>query len=156
MRAALAVAVVFVARCAQAQTVTVTVPAGVSFSVIDVTASSSGAPNLVTVTYSNPLLFQNSQKLKISVRADSTTFAGPGTTRIPASSVSWTATASGGTASNGTLSSAAYGEVLRSGGNLKPTSTGAASLHWSLAPIAAAGLRAGTHTLTVRWKFEAF
>lgn len=154
-RSILAIAGLFMAASVQAQTVAVTVPAAVSFSVIDVSASTSGVPNLVTVAYSNPLLFQNSQKLKISVRADTTTFAGPGTTRIAASSVSWTVTASNGTASNGTLSSVAYGEVYRSPANLKATTTGSASLHWTLAPIAAAGLRAGTHTLTVRWKFEA-
>jgi hypothetical protein len=142
-------------RTAGAQTVTITVPAAVSFNVIDVAASTSGVPNLVTVNYSNPLLFPNSAKLKVSVRADASAFSGPGVTHIDAAKVSWTATATNGTASNGTLSSAAYGEVYRSPANLKATSTGSVSLHWTLAPVAAAGLRAGTHTLTVRWKFEA-
>lgn len=156
IRLALAAVMVIVARRGQAQTLAVTVPPGVSFNVIDVSASTSGVPNLVTVAYSNPLTFQNSQQLRISVRADSTTFTGPGTTHPAAASVSWTATSSSGTATNGTLSSVSYSEVYRSPTKLKPSNTGSASLHWTLAPIAAAGLRAGTHTLTVRWKFEAF
>lgn len=148
-------AAVFAARPLQAQTVIVTVPAGASFNVSDVSASTTGTPNPVTVSYSTPLLFLSSQKLKISVRADSTDFGGPGTTHIPASAVSWTTTASSGTPSNGTLSSAAYGEVYRSPANLNLFSTGSASVRWTLGPIAAAGLRSGTHTLTVRWRFEA-
>jgi hypothetical protein len=149
-----AMILVLVARPMWAQTVVV--PAGVAFNVTDVTANTAGTPNPVTVSYSNPLLFQSNQKLKISVRADASTFAGPGTTRIAASSVSWTATASAGSAANGTLTNAAYGEVYRSPANLKATTTGSVTLHWTLAPIAATGLRAGTHTLTVRWKLEAF
>jgi hypothetical protein len=155
MRWTLAAVAVLVARPLHAQTVTVTVPAGVSFNVADVSASTVGTPNPATVSYSTPLLFTNSQKLKISVRADSTVFAGPGTTRIAASSASWTATTPSGTASNGTLTNAAYVEVYRSPANLQITTTGSVSMVWTLAPIAAAGLRSGTHTLTVRWRFEA-
>ena len=154
-RGALALAIALIARPAWAQqTVTVTVPAGVSFSVLDVAASTGGTPNPVTVTYSSPLLFTNAQKLKISVKADTSTFAGPGTTHPAASQVSWTATASPGTPSNGTLSSSAYTQVYLSPSHLVVTSTGSVSLSWTLASIAAAGLRSGTHTLTVRWKFE--
>jgi hypothetical protein len=152
---ALATAVVLMARPVQAQTVIVTVPAGASFNVNDVSASTTGTPNPVTVSYSVPLLFLSNQKLKISVRADSATFGGPGTTHIAASAVSWTTTASTGTPTDGTLSSAAYGQVYRSPGNLNALSTGSANVHWTLAPIVAAGLRSGIHTLTVRWKFEA-
>ena len=152
---ALVAGAMFVARPLQAQTVIVTVPAGASFNVSDVSASTTGTPNPVTVSFSTPLLFLNNQKLKISVRADSATFGGPGTTHIAASAVSWTATASNGNPSNGTLSSAAYGEVYRSQANLNLFSTGSVSVRWTLGPIAAAGLRSGTHTLTVRWKFEA-
>ena len=152
---ALAAAAICMVRPLQAQTVTVTVPAGASFNVSDVSASTTGTPNPVTVSYSSPLLFLSSQKLKISVRADSTNFGGPGSTHIPASAVSWTTTASAGTPVNGTLSSVAYGEVYRSPANLNVFSTGSANVQWTLAPIVAAGLRSGTHTLTVRWRFEA-
>jgi hypothetical protein len=46
--------------------------------------------------------------------------------------------------------------VYVSPNKLKSTSSGTITLNWTLAAIAAAGLRSGTHTLTVRWKFEAF
>lgn len=148
--------VVLIPPSALAQTVTVTVPAGVSFNVIDVTASTTGSPNPTTITFSNPTLFATTQQLKVSVEAATTTFSGPGTTRIPASNVSWTATASPGTTSNGSLSSTTYKQVYLSPKNLKTTTTGTVNLTWTLAAIAAAGLRSGTHTVTVRWKFEAF
>jgi hypothetical protein len=61
-----------------------------------------------------------------------------------------------GTASNGTLAGGTYTQVYQSPSNLKSTDSGSVSLSWTLAAIAAAGLRSGTHTLTVRWKFEAF
>jgi len=87
----------------------------------------------------------------VSVKADTVNFAGPGTTRIPASKVSWTATPiGGGTGSPGTLSSAAYSQVYVTGNN----KSAAIDITWTLASIAAAGLRAGTHTLTIRWKLE--
>lgn len=146
----------FVGRVAGAQTVTVTVPAGVSFNVIDATASTSGAPSPTAVTYSGPTLFGKSQQLKVSVQAAATAFSGPGSTHIPASKVSWTAAAASGTASNGTLSSTAYTQLYLSPSNLKSTSTGSVNVAWTLAAVAAAGLRSGTHTMTVRWRFEAF
>ena len=61
--------------------------------------------------------------------------------------------ASRGNALGGTLSSTAYSEVFRSNGNF---TSGAVSVTWRLAPLSATGLRAGTHTLPVRWKFEVF
>jgi hypothetical protein len=145
------------ARDAWAQhTVVVTVPTGVSFTVRDVSVATAGTPATTQVTFSNPKNFAKTEQLKLSVQADTSTFAGPGTTRIPASKVSWTASTSSGTASNGTLVAGSYAQVYVSPTNLKSSSTGSATLSWSLAPVAAAGLRSGTHTLTVRWKFEAF
>jgi hypothetical protein len=143
------------ARSVAAQTVSVTVPAGVTFSVTDASASTAGSPS-TQVAFSNPSGFTNAQKLRISVQADASTFSGPGTTRIAATKVSWTATTSKGTASNGTLAGGTYTQVYQSASNLKSTDSGSVSLSWTLAAIAAAGLRSGTHTLTVRWKFEAF
>src|SRR5262245_65757134 len=78
---------------ARAQTVTVRVPAGVSFNVVNVSASTSGTPNPAQVTFTNALLFLPTQSLKISVIADSSTFSGPGTVHIAASNASWTASA---------------------------------------------------------------
>ena len=46
----------------------------------------------------------------------------------------------------------AYSQVSASDNN----KTGAFEMTWALASIAAAGLRSGTHTLTVRWRVEAF
>jgi hypothetical protein len=155
-RCALAFIVALVARPAFAQQIaTVSVPSGVSFNVVDVSASTSGAPNPVTISYSNPLLFTTNQRLKVSVQAVSSTFAGRGTTHIAASAVSWTATAASGNPSNGTLAAGSYTQVYLSPNGLLVTSTGSVSLQWTLGPIAAAGLRSGTHSLTIRWKFEA-
>jgi|KBSSwiStaDraftv2_1062776.scaffolds.fasta_scaffold76593_4 hypothetical protein len=145
------------ARPAWAQhTATVSVPAGVTFSVADVGASTAGSPSATQITWSTAVGFTTSEKLRVSVQAASTTFSGPGTTRIAASKVSWTASASSGNPSNGTLAASAYTQVYVSPNKLLPTSSGTITLNWTLAAIAAAGLRSGTHTLTVRWKFEAF
>jgi len=134
------------------QLVTVTVPAGAAFSVNDVGSTTTGTPNPFHVSYANALLFLPGQSLRISVKADSSTFSGPGATHIAATNVTWTASTSNGTASGGTLSSAVYNEVYR---KTNPSS-GSVDVVWKLDPIAASGLRSGTHTLTVRWKFEAF
>jgi hypothetical protein len=108
------------------------------------------------VTFSQPTGFAKSDKLRISVLADASAFSGPGTFHPAASKVSWTATATSGTASNGALSSSAYTQVYQSTGNLKITDSATISLTWTLASILAPGLRSGTHTLQIRWKFEAF
>ena len=97
---------------AQAVTATVSIPAGVSFVVPDVSQSAAGGR-----ARSGCLLHDGHQGLAdfyVSVKADTASFAGPGTTHIPASKVSWTATTSSGTASNGTLSSTAYSQLFRS------------------------------------------
>jgi hypothetical protein len=146
-----------IARSAGAQQIlTVSVPVGVSFNVRDVSISTSGSPGSTQITWSTAIGFGTSDKLRISVQPDSSTFSGPGTTRIPAAKVSWTASASSGNPSNGTLAAGAYTQVFTSPNKLKATSSGTVTLNWTLAAIAAAGLRSGTHTLTVRWKFEAF
>ena len=157
-RGALVVLLASAARPASAQvhTLSVSVPAGVGFNVTNVAVSTSGSPGSTQITWSTAIGFTTSEKLRVSVQPDSSTFSGPGTTRIAASKVSWTASASSGTASNGTLAAGAYTVVYVSPNKLKATSSGTITLNWTLAAIAAAGLRSGTHTLTVRWKFEAF
>ena len=137
---------------AQAVTATVSIPAGVSFVVPDVSQSASGTPGPFRVVFSTTGM-KGSQDFYVSVKADTASFAGPGTTHIPASKVSWTSTPVGrGTGSAGTLSSAAYSPVYQTSTN----KSGAFDMTWTLASIAAAGLRSGTHTLTVRWRLEAF
>ncbi len=137
---------------AQGKTVSVTIPMGVNFLVPNVAASSTGSPSPMRISFSSPIGFKKSDHFNVSVRADAATFAGPGTTRIPATKVSWTAATSSGTATNGTLSSTAYSQVYASPNN---PSSGSVDLTWTLGAISAAGLRAGTHTLTVRWRVEA-
>ncbi len=141
---------------AQPRTVKVTVPAGVAFSVVDVSATTTGSPAPSQILWSAPTNFPAARRLRISVRADTVNFAGPGTTRIAANKVSWTAAASSGTPSNGTLSSAAYTVLYLSNNNLVPANSGTVSITWQLAPVLAVGLRSGAHTLTARWRFEAF
>ena len=137
---------------AQAVTATVSIPAGVSFVVPDVSQSASGSPGPFRVVFSTTNL-KGSQNFYVSVKADTASFAGPGTTQIPASKVSWTVSPVGrGTGSPGTLSSASYAQVYVNENN----KSGAFDMTWTLASIAAAGLRSGTHTLTVRWRLEAF
>jgi hypothetical protein len=137
---------------AQAVTATLSIPAGVSFAVPNVTQSVSGSPEPFRVVFSTTGM-KGSQDLYVSVKADSASFAGPGATHIPASKVSWTSTPVGrGAGSAGTLSSAAYAAVYQTNNN----KSGAFDMTWTLASIAAAGLRAGTHTITVRWRVEAF
>lgn len=145
------------ARPAWAQhTVTVSVPVGVGFTVRDVSVSTAGSSSSTQITWSTAVGFSTSEKLRVSVQPVSTTFSGPGTTHIAASKVSWTASASSGNPSNGTLAAGAYTQVYTSPNKLSATSSGTITLNWTLAAIAAAGLRSGTHTLTVRWKFESF
>jgi hypothetical protein len=151
-----ALVVATLAQPATGQTIQVTVPAGVAFAVNNASASTTGSPATTPVSYSQPTGFAKSDKLRISVRADASAFTGPGSTHPAASKVSWTATATNGTPSNGTLSSTAYTQVYQSAGNLKTTDSGTINLAWTLASILAPGLRSGVHTLTVRWKFEAF
>jgi len=119
-------------------------------------SSTSGSPGSTQITWSTAVGFATNEKLRVSVQPDATNFSGPGTTGIAASKVSWTASTSSGNAFNGTLAAGSYTAVYVSPNKLKLTSSGTVTINWTLAAIAAAGLRSGTHTLTVRWKFEQF
>ena len=73
-------------------------------------------------------------------------------TRAAITTSTRTASTSSGTASGGTLSSSAFTEVYRSPTN---TPAGTVNVSWELAALSAvSNLRAGTHTLTVRWRLE--
>lgn len=137
---------------AQPRSVTITIPAGVSFTVNNISTSTPGVPGSMNISFTNTVNFKKNDSFNISVKADTAFFRGPANSQsIPASDVSWTASTSAGVATGGTMSSAAYSQVYAS-----PTApvSGAVSLQWTLGPLTAAGLRAGTHTLTVRWRLE--
>lgn len=130
-------------------TVTITIPAAVGFAVTNVSAATAGSQASGTVSFAN-LNAAGGHVLRISVKADSD-FIPPGGTAIPASRVSWTtAAASNGVGNNGALSKSAYGQLFQSGNGKK---NGSVNVSWSLA-APGAGIRAGVHTLTVRWKIE--
>lgn len=158
-RLALVIAVIVLgldaAPAAGQQTVTVTIPPAVSFGITDISAATPGAPSDFTVSFTNASGLTGGQRLNISVRADAATFSPlNGGVGIPADAVSWTVTATQrGTGSHGTLSALAYGQVFRASNN---SGSGSVSLGWTLAPLAASGLRAGPQTLTIRWRVEAF
>jgi hypothetical protein len=132
------------------ETVNVVVPSAVSFSVTDVTQSTSGGPSPTTVSFSNANL-RPGRALRVSVQAGGAAFTPPSGLGIPTSKVSWTTVgASGGTGVNGTLSSSSYALVFQS----DPARTsGHIDLAWTLA-APGSGIRAGSHQLTIRWKLE--
>jgi hypothetical protein len=138
-------------RNGQAQQVVVmTVPPAVGFSVTDVGQSTSGTPSATRASFLvvNLALFH---VLRVSVKADSD-FVPPGGAAIPASNVSWTTSnATGVNASGGTLSSAAYTQLFQMQNSL--IGAGGVDIHWTLAPPGS-GVRAGNHSLVVRWRLE--
>ena len=135
---------------AGAESVNVSLPASVSFFVANVSASTTGSPDPTAISFDSADLVLGN-RLRISVQADAADFTPPAGTAIPASKVSWTTSgAVGGTGSNGTLSSSSYSQVYQS--NPSP-SFGSVNVVWDLA-APGSGIRAGDHTLTVRWKLE--
>lgn len=136
---------------AQPRRVTITIPAGIAFSVPNISVSTPSVPTSTTVAFTTAN-FRRADNFNVSVRADAAFFLGPfGTQVIPASRVSWTATTPSGVASNGTMSSASWVQVFASPNQ---PANGSVTMTWTLGPLTAAGLRAGTHTLTVRWRLE--
>lgn len=132
------------------ETVSISVPLAVSFQVTDVSRSTSGAPTVTTISFSNASLSPG-KALRVSVQSDAAAFTPPGGASIPASSVSWNNLgANGGIGWNGTLSSSSYTLVYQS----DPTRTsGHVDLGWTLA-APGSGIRAGSHQLMIRWKLE--
>ena len=141
------------AQASGTRQLTIAIPPGVSFNVVNPAVSTTGSPNPFRVTITNSTV-RASDKVYVSIKAETVNFSGPGTTRIPASKVSWTANAiGGGQGTGGTLSSAAYSQVYQTNANPKD---GAFDMTWTLASPAAPGLTSGNHSLTVRWRIEAF
>ena len=137
---------------AQTRGVTITIPSGVSFAVSNISVSTPGVPANFRISFTNTVNFKKNDSFNISVKADSAFFRGPFSSQIiPASKVSWTATTPAGVASNGTMSSASWVQVFASPNE---PSNGSVTMAWTLGSLTAAGLRAGAHTLTVRWRLE--
>ena len=131
-------------------TVDVTLPATVGFTITDVTANTVSDDNPTPVSFANGT-YGNSLGLAISVKADGD-FVPPSGPAIPADYVSWTtASASNGVGHDGTLNTSSYTLLFQ--GDAGAVS-GSVDVNWTLqAP--GTPLRAGIHTLTLRWKFEA-
>jgi len=132
------------------ETVSISVPMAISFPVTDVSRSTSGAPDVTTVSFSNANL-SSGRVLRVSVQSDAAAFTPPNGSSIPVSNVSWNNVgANGGIGMNGTLSSSSYALVFQS----DPAMTsGHVDLGWTLAAPGSA-IRAGNHQLTIRWKVE--
>jgi hypothetical protein len=133
------------------ETVRITLPASVAFSVPNMSNTVTGSPNPTTLRFQQASLTAT-HALRVSVRADASTFTPPsGMIKIPAANVSWTTSnPTRATGFSGTLSSTAYTTVFQSQTN---ANNGNIDVTWKLAPLPA-GVRAGAHNLTIRWKLE--
>ena len=130
----------------------VTVPAGISFNVSDVTAST--AAGAASVTVSNIVLATDTKQLKISIEAGAGSFTPPvvGATTWSAGDVTWNAaTWTSATGASGTLSNSSFNEVATCDADVASCST--SGLVFTLGAKGTVK-RAGNHTLTVTWKFE--
>lgn len=130
----------------------VTVPAGVAFTVNDVTTNStSGA---ASVSVSNIVLATALKQLRLSVQAEAGAFTPPvgGAITWSAADVSWNAAVwTNAAGATGTLSNTAYNPVATCTADAASCST--AGLTFTLASKSTVK-RSGNHTLTIRWKFE--
>jgi hypothetical protein len=128
----------------------VTVPAGVTFNVNDIAAST--AASAAAVTISNIALATDTKQLQISIQAAASSFTPPaaGATTWSAGDVTWNAaTWTNATGAAGTLSGSSYNEVATCDADV--SSCGTAGLIFTLG--ANSGVkRAGNHTLSITWK----
>lgn len=128
----------------------ITVPATVTFTVNNVSASTPGSGD---VSVTSIVLFDgNALKISLKADADDFTAATGGTVTWAASDISWVAGiwTNNGIGVPGTLSTA-YAEVATSADNAPSTSS---TIAFILAAKPTVN-RAGNHTLTATWKFEA-
>lgn len=150
--AALWLVLIATAAPARADQVDITIPSEISFNVTDVTSSTDGSPDPLTISYDNAAL-SSGNELRVGIRANSTDFSSLAgeTGEIPCDLLSWSITsATGFTGSAGTLSTTDT-QVLISAPN---PSSGSADLDFTLAAPGATGLVAGDHQLTVTWSLE--
>ncbi len=138
------------ARCI-ADSVDITLPGAVSFTIMDISQSTTGSPDPSAVSFTN-YTPGTGTTLHISIQASTSDFTRPTPAggAIPATSLSWSAGAptSGGSTFSGSLSALSYTEVYRGG-----VASNSFNLTWTLAPLDP-GVRAGTHTLTATWRIE--
>jgi hypothetical protein len=149
--AAVAFGVAATSNVARAQdTVRIAVPSLASFDVTNVLASAVASPNPTRVSFDNAVI-PPTQIIRISVRADGD-LAGPESSSIPASNVSWTTSnVTNGIGVNGVLSKTSYTVAFE---GQPMATTGGVDIAWTLSAPGAA-VRAGTHQATLRWKIEA-
>ena len=131
----------------------VTVPAGISFLVTDVAAST--AASAASVTVDNIVLATATKQLKISIQAGAASFTPSvvGATTWSAGDVSWNAAtfSNSGVGVIGTLDNSAYTELATCAVDVASCST--STLVFTLGANAAVK-RSGNHTLAMTWKFE--
>lgn len=136
----------------------ITAPAGISFSVTNV--SSPTTEGDVALSVANIVLMTATKQLRILLMANGTSFTPPiaAATTWTASDVSWSAGPGGGpnqwqnaVGSAGVLSSAAYNTVATCNADAAACSINKLSFTLAARP---AVKRSGSHTLTVTWKFE--
>ncbi len=130
----------------------VIVPATVVFTVTDV--ASATAASAAAVTIDQIVLSSATKQLRLSIQADAASFTAPGGsgTTWSASDVTWNAaTWSNATGASGTLGAGAFNTVATCNADVADCST--TGLVFTLGAKPAVN-RAGTHTLTVTWKFE--
>jgi hypothetical protein len=133
-------------------TAVVTVPAGVTFNVTNINASSAASPASVSVT---AIVIVVSGQVNISLKAGAASFTPPaaGATTWSAGDVSWNAASwTNATGAAGTLSSSAFGLVATC--PVGVTSCSTTGLVFTLKPKPTVKI-SGHHTLTIIWKFEA-
>jgi hypothetical protein len=130
----------------------VTVPAGVTFNVTNVAAST--AATAASVTVQNIVLATATKQMRVSLQANAASFTPPvvgGTTWAPGD-VTWNAaTWTNATGAAGTLSNAAYTQVATCTADAADCST--TGLVFTLGAKSTVK-SAGDHTLVVTWKFE--
>jgi len=130
----------------------VTVPAGVTFSVTNIGASSASSGQSIAVD--NIVLPAATNQLKISLQANAASFTPPvgGATTWGAGDVTWNAaTWTNATGASGTLSNSAYNTVSTCAADTGTCST--TGLVFTLGAKTTVK-RSGNHTLVVTWKFE--
>ena len=132
-----------------AEQVSVLVSPSENFTIVNTGASTPGSTS-VSVIYSSAAL-TTGHRLKISVKASGPNFTSSKGDGIPANKVSWTvSSASGGSASAGTLSSSSWTQVFLS--NTNPTS-GSIALNFNLVAPGSES-KAGTQTMQLDWQFS--
>jgi hypothetical protein len=130
----------------------VTVPAGVTFTVGNVAASTNATAASVAVQ--SIVLSSATKQLKVSVQANASSFTPPAgaSTTWSAADVTWNAASwTNATGATGTLSNTAYNTVATCTADASDCST--TGLVFTLGANASVQ-RAGSHTLVVTWKFE--